>query len=53
VGPGCYPAVRIRYGVMTINFLVNIDYMCIEKTSVEVPSGYLSHTVDNVTYNYP
>jgi len=50
VGPGCYPAVRIRYGEMTIDFLVNIDCMCIEKKSVEVPSGYLSHTVDNVTY---
>jgi len=37
---------------MTIDLLVSIDYMCIEKTSVEVPSGYLSH-VDNVTDNYP
>jgi hypothetical protein len=50
VGPGCNPAVRIRYGELMIDFLVNIDYMCIEEMSVEVPSGYLSHTVDNVTY---
>jgi|LSQX01.2.fsa_nt_gb hypothetical protein len=50
VGPGCYPAVRIRYGEMTIDFLVNIDCMCIEKKSVEVPSGYLSRTADNITY---
>ncbi|MDD4137892.1 MAG: hypothetical protein PHT99_08390, partial [Methanoregula sp.] len=49
VGPGCYPAVRVRYGELTIDFLVNIDCMCIEKTSIEVPPGYLSHTVDNVT----
>jgi len=48
--PGCYPAVRIRYGEVTIDYLVNIDCMCIEKTSVGVPSGYLSRTVDNVTY---
>jgi len=50
VGPGCYPAIRIRYGEMTIDFLVNIDCMRIEKKSIEVPSGYLSRTVDNVTY---
>lgn len=50
VGPGCCPAVRVRYGEMTIDFLVNIDCMRIEKASIEVPPGYLSHTVDNVTY---
>jgi len=33
VGPGCYPAVRIRYGVMTIDLLVNIDYMHREDVS--------------------
>ena len=49
-GPGCYPAVRVRYREMTIDYLVNIDCMCIERTTVEVPSGYLSRTVDNVTY---
>ncbi|NMA10419.1 MAG: hypothetical protein GX932_05300 [Methanomicrobiales archaeon] len=49
-GPGCYPAVRVRYGEMTIDYLVNIDCMCIERTTVEVPPGYLSRTVDNVTY---
>jgi len=49
-GPGCYPAVRVGYGEMTIDYLVNIDCMCIERASVEVPSGYLSRTVDNVTY---
>ena len=49
-GPGCYPAVRVRYGEMTIDYLVNIDCMCIERTTVDVPPGYLSRTVDNVTY---
>lgn len=49
-GPGCYPAVRIRYEEVTIDYLVNIDCMCIERASVEVPPGYLSRTVDNVTY---
>ncbi|WP_292727039.1 hypothetical protein [Methanoculleus sp.] len=49
-GPGCYPAVRVRYGEMTIDYLVNIDCMYIERTSVEVPPGYLLHTVDNATY---
>jgi len=37
-------------GRMTIDYLVNIDCMRIERASVEVPSGYLSRTVDNVTY---
>jgi len=50
MGPGCYPAVRVRHGEMTIDYLVNIDCMRIERASVEVPSGYLSRTVDNVTY---
>ncbi|WP_342770773.1 MULTISPECIES: hypothetical protein [unclassified Methanoculleus] len=49
-GPGCYPAVRVRYGEVTIDYLVNVDCMRIERTSVEVPAGYLTHTVDNVTY---
>ena len=35
---------------MTIDYLVNIDCMCIERASVGVPSVYLSCTVDNVTY---
>ncbi|WP_292395333.1 hypothetical protein [Methanoculleus sp. UBA303] len=35
---------------MTIDFLVNTDCTRIEKTSVEVPPGYLLHTVYNATY---
>lgn len=49
-GPGCYPAVRVSYGEVTIDYLVNIDCMRIERASVEVPPGYLLRTVDNATY---
>jgi len=48
--PGCWPAFRINYKIISVDFLVDADSKMVVKTVLNAPSGSHHTTIENKKY---